>query len=153
MRDPRIARLVQRLEELPGYELFRFFDENGIVRDLSSRHVNAYVKRHAGGAFTAKDFRTWGGTFLAASHLLDVDPEHLVCEADRTAAFRDIVRTVAKRLGNTPAVTRSSYIDPRVWAAARDTETLALLRRARGRMRPRKYFSVEEQVAWTLLAG
>ena len=151
VRDPRVARLVQRLEEMPGQELFRFFDEDGIVRNIESRHVNAYVKRFAGEEFTAKDFRTWGGTLLAASALLALEPEELSTPRKAAAATRAVVKDVAERLGNTPAVTRSSYIDPRVLDAAEDPELLARVREAGRRMRPRPYFSTEEQSALALI--
>ncbi len=151
VRDPRVARIIARLAEMPGQDIFRFFDEDGIVRNVESRHVNDYVKRHAGEEFTAKDFRTWGGTLLAASALLALDPEELSTPSRSAAAMRRIVREVAERLGNTPAVTKSSYIDPRVFDAAEDRERLERVRSARARMRPRRYFSVEEQSALALL--
>lgn len=164
IRDPRLARLIARLAELPGPEIFRYLDEStpgnqkhpgsrrGTVRSVESRHVNAYVKRVAGEEFSAKDFRTWGGTMLAASALVAADPATLATESARAAALRGIVQEVAERLGNTAAVTRSSYIDPRVFAAADDRELLDRVRRARRRMRPRKYFTVDEQTTVALLA-
>jgi DNA topoisomerase IB len=75
--------------------------------------VNAYVKRAAGGDFTAKDFRTWNATVLAAIALA-VDPDSPTRTAARERVVRDAVKTVAAYLGNTPAVCRASYIDPRV---------------------------------------
>ena len=165
--DPRIARLITRLAELPGPEIFRYLEDDdgsgtsrspddggqGTVRSVESRHVNAYVKRYAGEEFSVKDFRTWGGTLLAASALVAVDPEQLTTATSRAAVQRRIVQQVAERLGNTPAVTRGSYIDPRVFAAAEDPAALDRVRRARSRMRPRKYFSVDEQTAVALVSG
>lgn len=166
--DPRIARLITRLAELPGPEIFRYLEDDegssgssgssdaagrGTVRSVESRQVNAYVKRHAGEEFSVKDFRTWGGTLLAASALVTTDPAELETAASRAAVQRRIVREVAERLGNTPAVTRGSYIDPRVFAAADDPEALERVRRARRRMRPRRHFSVDEQTAVVLLSG
>lgn len=152
VEDPRVARVVSRLLELPGAEVFRFFDEDGIVRDVSSRHVNAYVKRAMGEEFSAKDFRTWGGTLLAATGLLALDEEEFGTPRRAAAAVRRVVRETADRLGNTPAVARASYIDPRVLAAAEDPALLAPLRRARSRMRPRKHLGVDEQCVLALLA-
>lgn len=164
--DPRIARLMTRLAELPGPEIFRYLEDDdsgppgssggdgqATVRSVESRHVNAYVKRHAGEEFSVKDFRTWGGTLMAASALVAVDPAELVTPTSRAAVQRRIVQEVAERLGNTPAVTRGSYIDPRVFAAAEDPPALDRVRRARSRMRPRKHFSVDEQTAVALLSG
>ncbi|QAB18127.1 DNA topoisomerase IB [Leucobacter muris] len=153
VRDARVARLVARLEELPGPEVFRFFDEDGVVRRLRSRHVNAYVKRHMGEEFTAKDFRTWGGTVIVATALLELSEEQLASEKARTAALRAGVREAAERLGNTPAVTRSSYVDPRVMDAAERPETIERARRSRARMRQRPFLDDDEQGALALLAA
>ena len=149
VRDPRVARLVARLMELPGPEVFRFFDEDGIVHRLDSRHVNAYVKRHMGEEFSAKDFRTWGGTLLAASLLFEADPAELADAKAAAAARRAAVREVAERLGNTAAVAQSSYIDPRVLGAFENPAAVERVRSAR--IRPRRYFGVEEQRTLRLL--
>ncbi len=158
IRDRRVATLIARLEELPGAELFRFLDQEEpggepIVRNVDSRHVNAYVKRVMGEEFTAKDFRTWGGTMLATSRLLEVDPVEFKTPTSTARAVRGVVAAVAERLGNTPAVTRSSYIDPRVLAAAEDPALLARLRRSRARLRDRRHWSADEQCTVRLLRG
>ncbi|WP_298038013.1 DNA topoisomerase IB [uncultured Microbacterium sp.] len=145
VRDPRIVRVVEQLQEMPGYELFRFFDDDGNLHDIDSRRVNAYVKRHMGEEFSAKDFRTWGGTLLTASAMLAAE------SGDDQTNLRDIVTGVAERLGNTPAVTQESYIDPRVLAAFEDSSTIARLRHAMSRMTPKAYLSVEEQCVLRLL--
>lgn len=147
VRDPQLARLVKQLRELRGYEIFRFFDDDGMLHDVDSRHVNAYVKEFMGDDFSAKDFRTWGGTLLAVSALLAA--EHP--EENTAALMRDMVRQVAERLGNTPAVTKASYIHPRVFAIAEDRVTLSKLRETMTRMQPRRYLSVEEQCVLKLL--
>lgn len=154
VRDRRIARLVAQLEAAPGHELFRFMDEDGEMHDLRSSQVNAYVKRHMGEEFSAKDFRTWGGTLLAVSALLSAElgeEDVPASKAELASTMRRVVREVAERLGNTPAVTRSSYIDPRVFAAVEDGATLPRVRRAMTRMRPRRYLSVEEQCVLRVL--
>ena len=150
VRDPQIVRVIQQLNEMPGYEIFRFFDEDGIIRDVDSRRVNEYVKRYMGKKFSAKDFRTWGGTLLATSALLAVQKDRENADGD-AAVIRDVVASVADRLGNTPAVTKDSYIDPRVFAAFEDGVTLPKVQRAIGRMRPRKYMTVEEQCVLKVL--
>lgn len=153
LRDPRLARLLAQLLELPGHEVFRFFDEDGVLHDLRSRDVNAYVKRHMGEEFTVKDFRTWGGTFLVAAQLLELDPLELRTAASRTRALSRAVRVAAEHLGNTPAVTRSSYVDPRVLAAVEHPRILNRIREDRSRRRPRRYFDVTEQSVLALLSA
>jgi DNA topoisomerase-1 len=154
VEDPRVARVVARLLELPGAEVFRFFEEDdGMARDVTSRHVNAYVKRSMGEEFSAKDFRTWGGTLLAVTALLDAEQGELESAADRAVVARRIVRHAAEQLGNTPAVAKESYIDPRVLSAVEDPQLVARLRRSRSRMRPRRHLGVEEQCVLALLAG
>lgn len=150
VRDPQIVRVVRQLNEMPGHEIFRFFDEDGIIRDIDSKRVNAYVKKNMGKEFSAKDFRTWGGTLLATSSLLAAETAPGAAGEDR-AVVRDVVEHVAERLGNTPAVTKGSYIDPRVFAALEDGVTIPEVRSAMSRMRPRRYLTVEEQCVLKVL--
>ena len=112
VKDQRLARIVKRSRELPGYHLFQYIDENGDRRDVTSDDVNAYLREIAGEAFTAKDFRTWAGTVLCAVILRDregwesgTDAKHRVVAA---------VKEVASSLANTPAVCRKSYIHPAI---------------------------------------
>ena len=149
VRDPQIVRIIRQLNEMPGHEIFRFFDEDGIIRDVDSKRVNAYVKKHMGKEFSVKDFRTWGGTLLATSALLASEQDE---DAEDAAIVRDVVAHVAERLGNTPTVTKDSYIDPRVFTAFEDGVTIPEVRRAMGRMRPRKYLTVEEQCVLKVLS-
>lgn len=104
--DRRIARVVQRCQELAGQELFAYVDEDGEVRDVGSSDVNDYLRESAGEGFSAKDFRTFGGTVLAA--------ESLALAEDPNNAVAGSIAEVASELGNTPAVARSSYIHPAV---------------------------------------
>ena len=135
VRDPRVARVIRRLQELPGQELFRYVDEDGEARTLDSADVNAYLREVSGDDITAKDFRTWAGTVQATRELHAIG----IAESAR-AAKRNItqaVKAVAARLGNTPAVCRRCYIHPAVVQAyldgkiERPTESaiLAVLRR------------------------
>lgn len=148
VRDPQIVRVIRALDAMPGHEIFRFFDEDDIIHDIDSKHVNAYVKKHMGKEFSAKDFRTWGGTLLATSALLAAERDD---DSEDAAIVRDVVAEVAERLGNTPTVTKDSYIDPRVFRAFEDGVTISRVRRAMTRMRPRKYLSVEEQCVLKVL--
>ncbi|WP_449278439.1 DNA topoisomerase IB [Leucobacter sp. GX24907] len=152
VRDPRVLRLLARLrDEVPGPELFRFLDDEGEAHDLRSGHVNAYVKRCMGDEFTAKDFRTWGGTVVVATALLDADPERFETSAGRAQVLREAVRAAAAQLGNTAAVTKSSYVDPRVLDAAEHPEVVKRVRAARTRMRPSRSQDIGELSALALL--
>lgn len=112
LRDPRLAGIVARLQDLPGQELFGFVTEDGRVVDVKSDDVNAYLRAAAGGDFSAKDFRTWAGTVLATLALAGAaaTPEHRHTKKH----LADVVKRVAERLGNTPAVCRRCYIHPAV---------------------------------------
>ena len=114
LREPRLATLVRRMQDLPGQELFQYVDESGETRALQSDDVNAYLKEIAGEAFTSKDFRTWAGTTLAAEALRQAPPCGSLAEAKRNVLRA--VESVAHRLGNTPAVCRKCYIHPEVLA-------------------------------------
>ena len=110
--DARLRRVVEECRDLPGYEVFKYVDADGEVRDVKSRDLNAYVKEVVGERFTAKDFRTWAGTLIAASSLAE-----LGATEDQKAAQKNVlaaVDEVAQRLGNTRDIARSSYISPRV---------------------------------------
>jgi len=121
------------------------------MHDLHSSDVNEYVKKHMGDEFTAKDFRTWGGTLLATSEVLADTLKEDASQTARKRAAAKIVKRVAKRLGNTPAVARSSYIDPRVLLAYEDNKTLTKLRKEIADIKPKKYRSTEEQGVLMLL--
>lgn len=151
IRDPQVARIIEQLVEMPGYEIFRFFDQDGIIHNVESRHVNDYVKNIMGDDFSAKDFRTWGGTLLAVSALLSSELSAKETKPEMARTMRRVVDEVADRLGNTPAVTKSSYIDPRVFETYNDGVTMPKLKRAMSRMRPRQYLSVEEQCVLKVL--
>lgn len=127
LRDPRVARAVRRIQELPGQQLFQYRDEEGRPRGIDSAEVNAYLNDIAGEDFTAKDFRTWSGTVLAALALLEFEAFD-----SKTAAQRNIRRAierVAQRLGNTPTVCRKSYVHPEIIEAYVDGTLLEQLKR------------------------
>ena len=108
--DPRLARIVQRCHDLPGQEIFQYLDAFGKRKPISSDDVNDYLREVSGRDITAKDFRTWGGTMVAAVALRTMGPATSRREADR-----NIVRAldaVAERLGNTRAVCRKYYVHP-----------------------------------------
>jgi DNA topoisomerase I len=109
--DPALARIVQRCAEIPGQELFQWLDADGARHPIDSSAVNDYLREASGGAFTAKDFRTWFGTLEALQCLRRCRPVSVrAIQRDVKAALA----AVAERLGNTPAVCRRSYVHPQV---------------------------------------
>lgn len=112
LRNPTLARLVKQTQELPGQRLFQYVDEQGNLAALTSTDVNHYLREVTGFDFTAKDFRTWGGTLLAARRLraAGVGDD----ERSRQKAIQAMIKEVAEALGNTPAVCRQHYIHPAV---------------------------------------
>ena len=126
IRDSRIARIVSQCQELPGYELFQYVDDQGAVHDVTSTDVNEYLRKISGQDFTAKDFRTWAGTALAAQALQEFEDFDSKAAAKRniTAA----IERVAERLGNTKAICRKCYIHPAVIDAYMDRSLIAVLK-------------------------
>lgn len=112
LRDRRIAKVVRACQELPGQQLFQYVDDGGEHRGVTSTDVNAYLREIAGCDVTAKDFRTWAGTVMAALALAEIG-----LSTGETAARRNVgaaIRRVAERLGNTPAICRKCYVHPDV---------------------------------------
>jgi DNA topoisomerase-1 len=112
IRDRRLARVVRACQDLRGQRLFQYKDADGQLHAISSDDVNAYIHQATGEHFTAKDFRTWAGTLLAAQLLAAA--ERAQSEAQHKHLVADCVKAVSRKLGNTPAVCRSSYIHPGV---------------------------------------
>ena len=110
--DRRLARIIQRCQELPGEELFQYLDEKGRRQAVDSGDINAYLADITGGNLTAKDIRTWTGTVLAAAALRDLG----VADSEKTAKANILaaIDAVAERLGNTRAVCRKYYVHPKV---------------------------------------
>ncbi len=112
--DKRLARIVNEIDELPGYEIFKFIDEDGNKQDVKSEHLNEYIREVMGEEFSAKDFRTWSGTVIAAMALDEIGALEVEDQKTMDKNIRNAVIKVSEHLGNTPSVARSSYIDPRV---------------------------------------
>lgn len=110
--DRRIARIVRQVQDLPGQDLFQYLDEEGQVRDVTSADVNAYIREIAGEQASAKDFRTWNGTVLAARALFLAGP--FTSKREAASKVRGALHDVALRLGNTVTVCRSSYVHPAI---------------------------------------
>jgi DNA topoisomerase-1 len=118
VRDRRVARVVKRVLDLPGEELFQYVDDAGEPHSISSDDVNQYLQQISGQEFTAKDFRTWTGTVLAAKALRSLGTPETQREAKRK--LTEAVKSVAQYLGNTPAICRKCYVHPRVFEAFLD---------------------------------
>lgn len=110
LQDRRLARIVKQCRDLPGQTLFQYLDEAGVRQSISSEDVNSYLREVTSEEFSAKDFRTWGGTVLALSALLEIG----ACESEKEAnkAVVETVKRVAGELGNRPATCRKFYIHP-----------------------------------------
>jgi DNA topoisomerase-1 len=127
IRDRSLARIVKRCQDLPGQELFQFLDDSGTQRDVRSDDVNAYLREISGEDFTAKDFRTWAGTVLAAMALREFEKVESGAQAKKNVVAA--VETVSKRLGNTPAVCRKCYIHPHVFDSYLDGSLIKTIKR------------------------
>jgi DNA topoisomerase-1 len=112
LTDARLAKIVKQCQDLPGQELMQYLDEEGKVRDVGSADVNDYIHEIAGDEFTAKDFRTWAGTVLAAMALQETKAFDSQAQAKKNII--QAIESVAEKLGNTRAVCRKCYIHPAV---------------------------------------
>ena len=134
IEDGALSRIVRRCQELPGQELFQYADGSGHGRSVRSEDVNRYLRAIAGQPFTAKDFRTWGGTVRAAFSLAQHDPVTAWSKARQNVVRA--IEEVARRLGNTPSISRKCYVHPAVVDSYMDgvlREALGRRRRATGR--------------------
>ncbi len=114
LRDRKVARVVKQLYKLPGYEVFKYMNQDGQLVDVKRRHINEYIKEVMGEQFSAKDFRTWAGTLICACALARTATEINGTKSARKKAVVAAINEAAKQLGNTPLVCRTSYINPAV---------------------------------------
>jgi DNA topoisomerase I len=110
--DRRIAKIIKACQELPGQELIQYLDEEGNCRDVTSTDVNDYLREITGKDITAKDFRTWAGTVLAAMALNELESFDSAAQAKRN--LRAAIEKVSARLGNTSTICRKCYVHPEV---------------------------------------
>jgi DNA topoisomerase-1 len=151
LHDALLARSVQRCQDLPGQTLFQYVDDAGVRRTISSTDVNEYLRDAAGEEFTAKDFRTWSGTVLAACALCaDIE---LASATSRKRFVSEAVAGVAERLGNTKAVCRKCYIHPVVIDAFLEGQTITPFVRSTSTSRGRHHLSAEETAVVKLLSA
>jgi DNA topoisomerase-1 len=113
VKDRRIARIVKACQDLPGQDLFQYVNEAGERQSVTSADVNAYLKEITGRDITAKDFRTWAGTVLAAMALTEF--QGFDSEAKAKKNIRAAIERVSSRLGNTPTICRKCYVHPEVF--------------------------------------
>jgi len=128
VRDRRIAKIIRACQELPGQELLQYLDEEGKPQDVTSSDVNAYLKEITGNDITAKDFRTWAGTVLAAMALNEVKTFDSAAQAKRN--LRTAIENVAARLGNTPTICRKCYVHPDVLTSYLDGKLVLEIKKA-----------------------
>ena len=149
LRDARLARIVKACRELPGYELFQYIDPDGNRQVIDSADVNAYLREICGQDFTAKDFRSWAGSVLAAKALADVPSFRSATEAKRNVNCA--IESVAQRLGNTKAICRKSYIHPAILGAYMDGATIAKSRARASTSLAKASLSTEEAAVVRLI--
>jgi DNA topoisomerase-1 len=135
VNDRNLARIAKRTQDLPGQNLFEFVDPEGEVRPVTSSDVNGYIKDAMGDDFTAKDFRTWGASTIAFEEMMARMKEY------GTVKLKAVMEPVAEALGNTPAISRKSYVHPALIEAAKDAGAIG------DRKLPRagKYLSAAER--------
>jgi DNA topoisomerase I len=114
--DSNLKRIVRKTRDLPGQNLFEYVNADGDCCAVNSSDVNAYIREGSGGDFTAKNFRTWGASVIAFEQMLAAQTDEDV----RKVSIKTVLEPVAEALGNTPAISRKSYVHPQLIAAARD---------------------------------
>ncbi|HJR58949.1 MAG TPA: hypothetical protein VJ813_06125 [Vicinamibacterales bacterium] len=146
--DRRLARIVRACRDIPGYDLFQYYDTRGARQAVGSGEVNAYLREISGEDYTSKDFRTWAGTVHAAEILRACGPCRSAADGKRN--ILRAVESVARRLGNTKAVSRKCYIHPAVMDAYTDG-SMTTMRVVRRNGRPRHALSECEAAVLALL--
>ncbi|GAA4015703.1 DNA topoisomerase IB [Sphingomonas swuensis] len=135
--DRQLKRIVSKVADLPGQNLFQYLTEDGEACPITSADVNDYIREATGGDFTAKNFRTWGASVIAFDQMLTAQEEEV-----RKISLKTVLEPVAEALGNTPAISRKSYVHPKLIEAAREDPKLPL--GTFKRPRTRKFLSSEE---------
>jgi DNA topoisomerase-1 len=145
IEDKRLARSVKKCQDLPGQVLFQYIDREGQKQKISSEDVNEYLREISGQDFTAKDFRTWAGTVLAAIALHGFDPFDSTKQAKRNITHA--IESVSQRLGNTPAICRKCYVHPAIFESYLEGQTVDVIQqRAREELNSHKLRPDEQAV-------
>ncbi|MDH4906120.1 DNA topoisomerase IB [Xanthomonas axonopodis pv. ricini] len=130
--DKQLVKLIRQCQQLPGQSLFQYRDDDGQLQPVDSGEVNDYLREAMGEDFTAKDFRTWGGTLAALQRLARLPLPERSNERALKQVQNDVIREVADALGNTPSVCRKAYIDPCVFEGWRAGQLQAMATGVRG---------------------
>ena len=149
--DSTLSRTLNDLEDIPGYELFKFRDKDNKTHKIDRNMLNQYIKEVMGESFTAKDFRTWAGTYLAATLLdeLGIAKSQKIAKSNISQA----IDKVASILGNTPNITKSSYIDPKVITSYSEGITLSqYIQEVQREIESEDLFNKNERAVFSLLS-
>jgi len=149
IKDRRLARLVKKCKDIPGYDLFQYYDPDGTRQTLDSGQVNSYIQEISNNDFTAKDFRTWGGTVLMVEcleQLLDENPE-----LEKEKSVKNAFKKVAKGLGNTPAVCSKYYVHPQILEIFKSDQLLDYLKKHDADEFTDSYLSATEKMVIAML--
>ena len=122
--NSKLSKVIKQLEALPGYRLFKYYDENDALIFVESQDLNQYIKEVMGEEFSAKDFRTWAGTMIAAGILDELGICEKKQQKELKIRIRNAIVAVSEKLGNTPSVARDSYIDPRIFEHYKNGHTI-----------------------------
>jgi DNA topoisomerase-1 len=137
--------VVKQCQELPDQELFEYEDEAGEWRDVTSQDVNAYLQDATGESFTAKDFRTWSGTVLAAIALREF--EEFTSQKEAKGNIVQAIESVAKMLGNTPTICRKCYVHPQILESYLQGGTVATLQQRSAKKMGRELHALRPEEA------
>ncbi|WP_026464464.1 DNA topoisomerase IB [Adhaeribacter aquaticus] len=149
IKDRRLATLVKKCKDIPGYDLFQYFDEEGNRHTLESGDVNEYIQEISQADFTAKDFRTWGGTVLMVQCLEQLIDEKPELEKDKTV--KEAFKTVAKGLGNTPSVCSKYYVHPQVLDIFKEDKLFDYLKKHDATTKDNTYLTPTETMVLDML--
>jgi DNA topoisomerase-1 len=148
--NPRVAKTIKECLDIPGYELFEYVDEGGNVRVVDSADVNSYLKLHTGADFSAKDFRTWGGSVLAGDSFYKKGTAENQNDVKKNTM--EVVEVVSAHLGNTKSVARKYYIHPIIISSYEKDILVPHFARSYGRKSTKKLgLSHEEYATWSLI--
>ncbi|MDB6053833.1 MAG: topoisomerase [Verrucomicrobiales bacterium] len=148
VQDPKLARIVKKCQDIPGQELFQFIDPEGNRQSISSNDVNDYLREIAGEEFSAKDFRTWAGTVLAALALQEFEKFDSQTQAKKNVIAA--IESVSQRLGNTPAICKKCYIHPIIFDSYLDGTLVETLRKRANRQMREELSSLRPEEAAVL---
>jgi DNA topoisomerase-1 len=148
VQDRRLARIIRQTRDLPGQDLFQYVDDEGQPHAIGSQDVNEYLQEISGADYTAKDFRTWSGTVLAALALREYEQFDSEAQAKRNVV--QAIESVARKLGNTPTICRKCYVHPEVIASYLDGTMLEALRASAREELQQQLYALEPEEAAVL---